>query len=189
MSISSDSPQLCEHFLALGVFSTRMEIINRVAQSALLTFKLEDYYPAGERVLLDIKDQLFMGLILREKDFRTYIAETDWAQYTGKYVAITCSADAIVPTWAYMLLAAALEPYAATYTFGSIEELDRALVSAALDTVDFTQFQDKPVVIKGCADVPMPTAMYVEVMKRLLPYAKKLSFGEPCSTVPLWKRA
>ena len=165
-----------------------MELINRVAQSPLLSFKLEDYYPQGERVALDIKDQLFMGLILREKDFRAYIAATDWSAYSGKFVAIMCSADAIIPTWAYMLLAAALEPFAAAYNFGSLEALDTMLVYKALDVVDFSQFQDKPVVIKGCADVPMPTAMYVEAMRRLLPYAKKLSFGEPCSTVPLWKR-
>lgn len=164
-------------------------ITNRVAQSTLVTFRLEDYYPTGQRTQIDIKDQLFQGLILREKDFRAWIAATDWSQYSGQYVALHCSADAIVPTWAYMLLAAALEPHAAWYTFGTLEDLDRELISHALNTVDFSQFQDKPVVIKGCSDVPVPTALYVEAMRRLLPYAKKLSFGEPCSTVPLWKSA
>lgn len=162
-------------------------IINRVAQSALVTFKLEEFYPQGERVQLDIKDQLFQGLILREKDFRAWIAAHDWSQYTGQYVALHCTADAIIPTWAWMLLAAELQPFAVYYTFGTISDLDRELLSRALDAVDFAQFAGKAVVVKGCSDVSVPTALYVEAMRRLLPYAKKLSFGEPCSTVPLWK--
>jgi len=164
------------------------EIINRVATSPIVTFNLEAYYPQGARAVLDIKDQLFQGLLLREKDFRAYVAATDWSQYAGAYVAIACTADAIVPTWAYMLLAASLEPHAAHYVFGSIDDLDCALVSRNLDAVDFSEFRDRPVVIKGCSGVNMPTALYVEAMRRLLPVAKKISFGEPCSTVPLWKK-
>lgn len=164
------------------------EIVNRVASSPIVTFRLEDLYPAGERVLLDIKEQLFMGMILREKDFRAWIAEQDWSQYRGKFVAITCSADAIVPLWAYMLLAAQLQPYAETVVFGSLQDLEKTLLNRRLDEVDFSQFEGRPVVIKGCSDAPIPTAVYVELTRRMMPYAKKISFGEPCSTVPIWKK-
>lgn len=164
------------------------EIINRVANSPIVTFKIEEYYPEGERLLLDIKDQLFQGLILREKDFRQFIKEHDWTQYEGKYVAITCSADAIVPLWAYMLLSIQLEPYAAHITFGNIEQLNTELLYQELDKIDFGQFENSPVVVKGCSDLDIPTAVYVEVSRRLKPFAKKLSYGEPCSTVPLYKR-
>jgi hypothetical protein len=164
------------------------EIVNRIAQSPILTFRLEDYYVKGERVLLDIKDQLFQGLILREKDFRAFVKAHDWTQYQDKYVAVTCSADAIVQTWAYMLLAVRLEPYAAHITFGSLEDLERELFMQKLDEIDFSQFEGRPVVVKGCSDIKIPTAVYMEATRRLKPYAKKLSYGEPCSTVPLYKR-
>ena len=164
------------------------EIINRVANSPIVTFKIEDYFPTGERVLLDIKDQLFQGLILREKDFRQFIKEHDWSQYENKFVAITCSADAIVPLWAYMLLSIHLEPFAAHIIFGNIEQLNTELLYKELDKIDFSQFENRPVVVKGCSDLDIPIAVYVEVSRRLKPYAKKLSYGEPCSTVPLYKR-
>ena len=164
------------------------EIVNKVAQSSLVTFNLEDIYPEGERVLIDIKDQLFQGLILREKDFRAWVKDHDWSQYEGKYVAITCSVDAIVQVWAYMLMQTRLAPFAKFVHHGSLESLERVLFQRALDQIDFSQFQDKPIVIKGCSDKPVPDAVYVEATQRLLPYAKKLSYGEPCSTVPLWKR-
>jgi len=164
------------------------EIINKVAKSPIITFKLEDYQPQGERLLLDIKDQLFQGLILREKDFRQYVKEHDWRQYEGKFVAITCSADAIIPIWAYMLLAVKLEPYVAHLTFGNLEELEKELFIQALDKIDYTQFEGRPVVVKGCSNVGIPTAIYVEATRRIKAFAKKLSYGEPCSTVPLYKR-
>jgi len=164
------------------------EIVNRIAQSPIITFKLEELYPAGDRVKIDIKDQLFMGQILREKDFRAYIKEVDWAEYDGKYVAIYCSVDAIIPVWAYMLLAVKLEEYAKHVTFGTTEEMEKELFLKELDKLDYTQFQDRPVVIKGCSDIKIPEGIYVEATRRIKPFAKKLSYGEPCSTVPLYKR-
>jgi len=163
-------------------------IVNKVAQSPLVTFKLEERYPKGERVLIDIKDQFFQGMILREKDFRTWVKAHDWAQYQDKFVAITCSVDAIVQVWAYMLLETRLHPYAAYVHLGTLEEMEHALWMHALDAVDFSQFRDRPIVIKGCSDIEIPAAVYVETTRRMMPYAKKLSYGEPCSTVPLWKK-
>lgn len=162
-----------------------MEIINRVAQSPLITFKIEEYYPTEKRLILDIKDKLFQGLLLREKDFRAFIKEHDWTQYQNQYVAITCSADAIVPVWAYMLIATKLSGIAKDFVFGSLEELDNYVLNKALDSIDFNQFEGKPVVIKGCSNQPIPISVYVEVTKRLKGIAKKISYGEPCSTVPL----
>jgi hypothetical protein len=162
-----------------------MEIINRVTQSPLITFDIENHYPQGTRTIIDIKDQLFQGLMLREKDFRAFVKEHDWQQYLGQYVAIQCSADAIVPVWAYMLLATRLQGIAKDFVFGSLEELDNYLLNKALDAIDFAQFEGKPIVIKGCSNVKIPVSVYVEVSKRMKPFAKKISYGEPCSTVPL----
>ncbi|WP_408613039.1 DUF2480 family protein [Limibacter armeniacum] len=164
------------------------EIINRVANSPLISFDLEDYYHQGERVVLDIKDVLFQGLILREKDFRDFVKEQDWSTYEGKNVAITCSADAIVPTWAYMLLSVKLEPFAHLVVFGSLSDLENALYREALSKVDLEQFRDKPVVVKGCSNVDVPTYAYVEISRLLRPVAKTIMYGEPCSTVPIYKR-
>ncbi|GAA4848070.1 DUF2480 family protein [Algivirga pacifica] len=164
------------------------EIINRVAQSPIITLNLEDYYHQGERIILDIKDQLFQGLILREKDFRAFVKEHDWTQYEGKNVALTCSADAIVPIWAYMLLASKLEVHAHMVAFGSLEELEISLYKEALSKIDVEQFRDRPVVIKGCGNLPVPTYAYVEITRLLKPVVKSLMYGEPCSTVPVYKR-
>lgn len=163
-------------------------IVNRVAKSPIVTFDLGEYYQEGERILLDIKDQLFQGMILREKDFRAYAKEHDWSQYEGKLVAITCSVDAIVPVWAYMLLTTKLAPYAAYVAFGSLEELEVELYGKALSKVDIEEFKDRPIVIKGCGDKPVPNAAYVMVTRLLQPVAKTLMYGEPCSTVPIYKR-
>ncbi|RMG69590.1 MAG: DUF2480 family protein [Bacteroidetes bacterium] len=163
------------------------EIVNRIANSPIITFKLEEHYPQGERVLLDIKDQLFQGMILRERDFRAWIKTHDWAQYQDQHVAIHCSTDAIVQTWAYMLLEVRLQPYARTIVFGTQEDLERTLWMQALDAIDWSQFADRPVVVKGCSTLEVPTAIYVEATRRLFPYAKKISYGEPCSTVPVYK--
>ncbi len=164
------------------------EIINRVSSSSLVSFDLEEYYQPGERVLIDIKDQLFQELILREKDFRNYIKTHDWSQYKDKFVAIHCSADAIVPTWAYMLLAIALEPYSKQIVFGLLENLEEQLFRTALSKVDWLNYKDAKVVIKGCSKVNVPVSIYVEATNRLKPIASSLMFGEPCSTVPLYKR-
>ncbi|HEY0772109.1 MAG TPA: DUF2480 family protein [Sphingobacteriaceae bacterium] len=163
-------------------------IVNRVAQSGLISFDLADLYPQGERVLYDIKDNLFHGLILREKDFREFVKSHDWAQYAGKHVAVTCSADAIVPTWAYMLLASKMAPYAANIVFGDLRALETMLFHKALAQFDMERFRDERVVIKGCGDIEIPESAYVEVTARLTGIAKSIMYGEPCSTVPVFKR-
>jgi hypothetical protein len=163
-------------------------IVNRVAQSPLVTLDLETLYTPGERVVVDIKDQLFQGLILKEKDFREYVKAANWAAYKGKLVAITCSADAIIPTWAFMLLSTALQPYAQKVVFGSLEDLEEQLFFASMNEMDWNVYIDARVVVKGCSNVIVPVSVYVEATNRLLPLARSIMYGEPCSTVPLYKR-
>jgi Protein of unknown function (DUF2480) len=163
-------------------------IINRVASSGLVTLDLEDYYHSGERVVYDLKDNLFMGMILKEKDFRAFLKENDWSQYAGKNVAITCTEDAIIPTWAYMLLTLQLQPYAHTVVFGTLDDLAEKLYFDAIATIDPETYRGAKVVVKGCSKVPVPTAAYVEITRVLAPVVQSLLFGEPCSTVPLFKR-
>ncbi|WKN42225.1 DUF2480 family protein [Tunicatimonas pelagia] len=168
--------------------SNETEIINRVANSPLVTFDLEEYYLPGERMVYDIKDNLFQEMVLREKDFRAFVKEHDWSQYQDKYVALTCSVDAIVPTWAYMLLATKLEPYTQRVIFGSLSTLELVLFQEALSQVDPADFQDAKVVVKGCGNLPVPDFAYVEITRLLRPYVSTIMYGEPCSTVPLYKR-
>ncbi|MBD1387103.1 DUF2480 family protein [Mucilaginibacter rigui] len=163
-------------------------IINKVAQSGLVTLDPAQFYAPGERVVYDIKDNLFHGLMLREKDFREFVKTHDWAQYQDKNVAVTCTADAIVPAWAYMLLANRLAPYARQVVFGDAEVLETVLFVKEVAALDVEQYRDQRVVIKGCGDVPVPVSAYVELTQRLTPVAKSLMFGEPCSTVPIYKR-
>ena len=164
-------------------------IVNRVAQSTLVTFNLEEYYPRGKRVAYDLKHNLFQEMILRERDFRAFVKEHDWSQYQDQYVALSCSVDAIVPTWAYMLLVTKLEPYARRVVFGTLETLEIVLLLEALQQVDFTQFQDAKVVVKGCGNLSIPTFAYAEVARLLCPVAASIMYGEPCSTVPLYKKS
>ncbi|MEY4930587.1 MAG: hypothetical protein RI909_1311 [Bacteroidota bacterium] len=164
------------------------EIVNRVANSPLVTFDLEELYTPGERILFDIKSLLFQELILREKDFRDFIKSHDWSQYANKHVAITCSADAVIPTWAYMLLTASLQPYASSVIFGSLQDLEITLFKNALDKVEWGKFNNAKVVIKGCSKVEVPISSYVEATNRLRPVASSIMFGEPCSTVPVFKK-
>lgn len=163
-------------------------IINKVAESGLTSFDLADFYPQGERVVYDIKENLFHGLILKEKDFREFIKEHDWVQYQGKHVAITCTADAIVPTWAYMLLANRLAPYAKTIVFGTLETLETVLFENALSNLDLEQYRNQRIVLKGCGDIPVPVSAYVDLTAKLTKVAKSIMYGEPCSTVPIFKR-
>jgi hypothetical protein len=162
--------------------------VNKVAQSGLVTLDPASFYPQGERVVYDIKDNLFMELMLREKDFREFVKTHDWSQYAGKNVAITCTADAIVPAWAYMLLANRMAPYAKEIVFGNAEVLETVLFEKLMAQADFEQYRDQRIVLKGCGDIPVPVSAYVELTKRLTPIAKSLMFGEPCSTVPIYKR-
>lgn len=162
-------------------------ITNKVALSGIITINLEELYPNGERVLFDIKDQLFQGLILREKEFREFIKNEDWIKYKDKYIALICSADAIVPTWAYMLLAIQLEPYVKKVVFGNLETLETILYNEILGKLDINEFINARVVIKGCGHLPVPKAAYVEITRLLRPVAKSIMYGEACSTVPLYK--
>ena len=164
------------------------EIINRVASSSLITLDLEELYQPGERVVLDIKDQLYQGLILKEADFRNFVKLHDWAQYHDKYVAIWCSADAIVPTWAYMLLGVALRPFAKKVVFGDRDDLEVVLFQEKLNEINWDQYQDAKVVVKGCSKVSVPVQAYVEVAGRLQAVASSIMYGEPCSTVPIYKK-
>lgn len=163
------------------------EIINKVANSGLITIDLEEFYPKGERVLFDIKPLLFHELILKEKDFREFIKQHNWADYKDKLVAITCSTDAVIPTWAYMLISIALEPFAKQIVFGNLETLEAIAFHKSLTSIYFEDYKDKRVVIKGCSNIPVTTNAYVELVKELKPFAKSIMFGEPCSTVPLYK--
>lgn len=163
------------------------EIINRVASSALITFNLEEYYHLGERVVYDIRQNLFQDLILKEKDFRAFVKENDWQKYEGKNIAITCSSDAVIPTWAYMLLATKISPYANMVVFGNLEALEQALYQQVLDKIDLEQFRDQRIVVKGCSKVDVPVFAYVETIRLLQPLAKSIMYGEPCSTVPIYK--
>lgn len=163
-------------------------IVNKVAQSGLVSLDPASFYPPGERVTYDIAENLFHGLILREKDFREFVKGHDWTQYAGKNVGITCTADAIVPTWAYMLLANRMAPYAREIVFGNAEVLETVLFEKSLANADLEQYRDQRLVLKGCGDIPVPVSAYVELTKRLTGIAKSIMFGEPCSTVPIYKR-
>ncbi|MGB3616916.1 MAG: DUF2480 family protein [Catalinimonas sp.] len=165
-----------------------MEIVNRVAQSALVTFDLEEYHHPGPRVLLDLRDQLFEGMILRERDFRAFVKEHDWTQYADQNVAVTCTADAIVPTWAYMLVATRLVPYAHLVVFGDLAALEDALYRDALAHVNPDDYRGAKVVVKGCSRYEVPPSAYVEITRRLRPVVASLMYGEPCSSVPLYKQ-
>lgn len=164
------------------------EIVNRVAVSGIVSLDLEELYHSGERVLYDIKDNLWQGMILKEKDFREFLKAHDWSQYQGKNVAIICSEDAIVPTWAYMLLAVQMEPYANAVVFGDLNALEDKLFADAISKLNIREFEGKRVVVKGCSKVNVPISAYVEVSRLLKPVVQSLMFGEPCSTVPLYKK-
>lgn len=163
-------------------------IENRIAESGLITIDLEEFYHKGERVLFDIKDQLFQGMILREKDFREFIKSHNWSQYQNKNIAFTCSADAIVPTWAYMLLAVSVEPFANRYIFGDLQMLETVLFNDELQKINAENYKDARVIIKGCGDFPVPINAYVEITHKLAPFVKSIMYGEACSNVPIWKK-
>lgn len=164
------------------------KIVNKVAQSGLVTVDLASIYPVGKRILYDIKDNLFHGLILKEKDFREFVKTHDWSAYQDAYVVITCSADAIVPTWAYMLLANNLQPYAKEVVFGDLDVLETLLFERAMAEMDLSPFVDQRVVVKGCGEVPIPASAFVKFTVELSKISKSIMYGEPCSTVPVFKR-
>jgi len=164
------------------------EIVNRVANSKLVVIDLEDYYPTGKRILFDIKDWLFEGFVLREKDFRSQVALHDWSQYQDAYVALTCSSDAIVPAWAFMLLTINLEPYAKKIIIGNSEQLETSIYQTIIENLDVAPFKDKPLIIKGCSKKPVPANAYILLSQKLKPLAQSIMYGEACSSVPLFKR-
>ena len=164
------------------------EIVNRVANSKLVTFDLEALYPAGNRILLDIKDWLYEGLILREKEFRDFVSNHHWEQYQDAYVAVTCSTDAIVPGWAYMLVASHLNPFAKRAVKGNLEVLETSIYQAIIDQLDVTDFTDKPVIIKGCSNKPVPENAYLMAVAKIQTVAKGVMYGEACSSVPIYKK-
>lgn len=164
------------------------EIINRVAASALDELNLEDYYPKEEIVTFDLKPFLFMELILKEKDFREALKNIDWSIYQGKVVAVTCSADAIIPMWAYMLVGTYLQPIAADVVFGDAGTALKQLFLKKISSIDVNEFIDKRVVVKGCGNLPVGEYAYLEITKILRPVAKSIMYGEACSTVPIFKK-
>ncbi|HMJ45888.1 MAG TPA: DUF2480 family protein [Ferruginibacter sp.] len=164
------------------------ELINRVAESGIITMNLENYYPKEKIAVFDMKDHLFMGLILKEKDFRETLKKLDLAPYQNKIVALTCSADAVIPMWAYMLTASTLQPLAKEIIFGSEEFATDTILVKNISTINPSEFIDKRVVIKGCGELPISEAAYIEVTKLLRPVVKSIMYGEPCSTVPVFKK-
>ena len=163
------------------------EIINKVAGSGIVTIDVAEFREKAERVIFDIKPHLFMEQILKEKDFREFVKQHNWEQYSGKIVGIVCTADAIVPTWAYMLIALALEPFAKKTFFADLKQLDELLFTEKLASLNVEQYRESRVVIKGCGDVEIPVNAFVMLSSRLKPYVKSIMYGEPCSTVPLYK--
>ena len=164
------------------------EIINRVAKSPLITIDLEDFYPEGKRIFFDLKDFLYEELILREKDFREKLKEHDWSIYQDAYVAMDCSTDAIIPSWAFLLVATHLQPFAKRIVKGNLEALETSLYQEIIQNMDITPFENKKIIVKGCSKKPVPDAAYIQLIERLQPHINSLMYGEACSTVPLLKK-
>ena len=164
------------------------EIINKVANSVLEVFDLEDYYPSGIRTRIDISQWLYEGFLLKEKDFREALKNHDWKQYENHFVAIHCSTDAIIPAWASILVTVYLAPFAKKVVMGNLINLETALYQEILPTLDYSQYQDKPVILKGCSKKPVPESAYIIAIQKLQPFAKSIMYGEACSAVPLFKK-
>lgn len=163
-------------------------IVNKVASSGLITLDLEKYLPSGEAASFDLKDHLFMGLILKEKDFREALKSLDWSVYSGKNVAVFCSVDAIIPVWAYMLVASYLQPVAKDIYVGTEAEMQKHLFLRNLEKINPEEFRDQRIVVKGCGEIPIDSYAYAEITRLLTSVAKSVMYGEPCSTVPIFKK-
>ena len=174
---------------ALCSIFNRMEITNKVANSGLITIDLEEFYDNSPRILFDIKPLLFKELILKEKDFREFVSTHDWRKYQDALVAVTCTADAIVPNWAFMLVASNLQAYAKKISFGTLAELEKELFYDSIKKINPLDYQNSRVVIKGCSKIEVPVAAYVQITALLKPFVKSIMYGEPCSTVPIFKKA
>ena len=164
------------------------EIINKVANSVLEVFDLEDYYVKEIRTQIDISQWLYEGFLLKEKDFREALKNHDWSQYENHYVAIYCSTDAIIPAWASILVAIHVSPFAKKIVSGNLQDLETSLYQEILSTIDYSKYQDKPIIIKGCSKKPVPESAYILAVQKLQPFAKSIMYGEACSAVPLFKR-
>lgn len=165
------------------------EIVNRVANSKLQTIDLEDYYPAGKRIVLDISEWLFEGIILKEKDFRAAVKNHNWEQYLNTFVAVNCSTDAIIPSWAYLLISTGLAPYATKFVIGDLDLLENIIFHDIVASIPLEEFKGVPVIIKGCSDKKIPDSAYAEITQRLIPVVSSLMYGEACSSVPLFKKS
>ena len=164
------------------------EIINRVANSGLVNFDLEAYYPKGQRELIDLKNWLFEGLILKEKNFRQAVHDYDWSQHQNHYIAIDCSADAIVPVWSYMLISNAINPYAKKVVKGNLKNLETLIFHELINNLDINPFKNQRVIVKGCSNLPIPESAYVAITNKLRPVVKSIMYGEACSYVPIYKK-
>jgi Protein of unknown function (DUF2480) len=162
--------------------------VNKVAESGIITLNLEDHYPANDIVTFDMKDHLFMGLILKEKDFREAMKNLDLSPFTDKYVAVTCSADAVIPMWAYMLVASYLQPVAKEIVFGNADLVQKTLLLKNIEKINPEDYRDQRVVIKGCGELPVSESAYMAITSLLRPVVKSIMYGEPCSTVPIYKK-
>jgi hypothetical protein len=183
MNIKRRGPE----FVPLNSQSMAEEIINKVSQSALLTLDLEQFFPKENIRIFDLKPFLFMDLILKEKDFRNVLATSDWTIYKDEIVGIHCSADAVIPVWAYMLVTSYLQPYAKEVIMGDEKEVLRQVITNRIQAIDPKEYKDKRVVVKGCGEKPVGDFAYLEITKLLRPVAKSIMYGEPCSTVPVFK--
>jgi hypothetical protein len=163
------------------------EIINRVVNSKLKTFDLEEIYPDGNRVLFDLKDWLFEELILKEKDFRASVKNHDWSQYKNAFVAVSCSVDAIIPSWAFMLVVSELTPFAKKVVIGNLELLETAIYQELISLLEVKEYVDLPIIIKGCSNKPIPNSAYAFLIEKLQPIVTSIMFGEACSTLPIYK--
>ncbi|MFC4262989.1 DUF2480 family protein [Ferruginibacter yonginensis] len=164
------------------------QFVNKVAESGIITINLEDYYPKEGVVVFDLKDYLFMGLILKEKDFREALKNIDLTIYTNKIVALTCTADAVIPMWAYMLVVSLLQPVAKQIEFSTEQDIATKILLQNIAAIDSTVYTDARLVIKGCGELPIGEAAYVAITNKLRPVAKSIMYGEPCSTVPVFKK-
>jgi len=164
------------------------EIVNKVANSVLEVFDLEDYYPSGIRTQLDISQWLLDGFLLKEKDFREALKNHDWSQFHNHFVAIHCSTDAIIPAWASILVTVYLSPFAKKVVVGNLTDLETSLYQEILPTLDYSKYQDKPIILKGCSKKPVPESAYIMAIQKLQPFAKSIMYGEACSAVPLYKK-
>lgn len=162
-------------------------IINKVANSKLITINLEDFYPLGERILFDVKDWLYKGVVLKERDFRESVNNHNWSKYKDNFVALYCSSKAIIPSWAYLLITTKLAPFTKRVVIGDLEKIETILFNQIIDNLDVSVYKDKLILIKGCSNNKIPESAYVQLIERLIPVASSIMYGEACSNVPLFK--